>query len=110
MHLSRTCCERTKLIVFLGTPHRGSSFSDWGQIASNIAKVALWDSNKPLVEALKVNSEILDRIHSDFTTVVFGKGIKIHSFQESRGIASLRLLHNKVCLPLTLVCASLMAL
>ncbi|OAL42678.1 hypothetical protein IQ07DRAFT_686211 [Pyrenochaeta sp. DS3sAY3a] len=47
--------QRTKLIIFLGTPHRGSAYAGWGQIASNLARLALQDSNKKLLETLEVN-------------------------------------------------------
>ena len=48
--------DRTKLVIFLGTPHRGSAYAGWGQIASNLARVALQDSNKRLLETLEIGS------------------------------------------------------
>src|SRR5262249_35800 len=30
---SKACCDRTKLVTFLGTQHRGSKMADWGEIA-----------------------------------------------------------------------------
>ncbi|THY82944.1 hypothetical protein D6C95_08605 [Aureobasidium pullulans] len=35
--------NRTNLVIFLGTPHRGSAYAGWGQIASNLARLALQD-------------------------------------------------------------------
>ncbi|KAJ4406473.1 hypothetical protein N0V82_010123 [Gnomoniopsis sp. IMI 355080] len=96
MHRSEICSARTKLIVFLGTPHRGSSLAGWAQIASNLARVALQDSNKKLTGMLEVNSEVLDNIHENFKTIAHRSGIKIHSFQEARGISGIKGLHNKV--------------
>src|SRR2546421_3277371 len=96
MHRSDVCRSRTKLIVFLGTPHRGSGYAEWGEIASNLARLALYDSNKKIIETLEVNSEVLDNIHEEFKTIVHNSGIKIHSFQEARGIAGMKGLHNKV--------------
>ena len=93
---SKELRSRTSLIIFLGTPHRGSASAGWGQIASNLASLALQDSNKRLVQTLEVNSEILDNIHDQFKTVAFESGIKIHSFQEARGISGMKGLHNKV--------------
>lgn len=89
--------EQTKLIIFLGTPHRGSAYADWGQIASNIARLALQDSNKNLLKTLEVNNEILDNIHEDFKTIMFKGTIKIHSFQEAQGISGMKGLDEKVC-------------
>jgi hypothetical protein len=97
MHRSETCRNRTKLIIFLGTPHRGSSYASWGEIASNLARLALQDTNKKVLETLEVNSEVLDNIHEEFKCIVHKNGIKIHSFQEARGITGVRGLHGKVC-------------
>lgn len=88
---------RTKLIIFLGTPHRGSAYAGWGEIASNLALLALQDSNKNIIKTLEVNSEVLDNIHEEFKTIADQSRIRIHSFQEARGISGMKGLHNKVC-------------
>ncbi|KAF1949532.1 hypothetical protein CC80DRAFT_540224, partial [Byssothecium circinans] len=82
--------DRTKLVVFLGTPHRGSAYAGWGQIASNLARLALQDSNKKILETLEVNNEVLDNIHEEFVTIAFTGAMKIHSFQEARGITGIK--------------------
>ncbi|USP73041.1 hypothetical protein yc1106_00315 [Curvularia clavata] len=92
---SDTVRERTKLIVFLGTPHRGSTYANWGQIASKLARIALQDSNKKIVDTLEVNNEVLDNIHEEFKRIVYKGGIKIHSFQEARGVTGVRGLEGK---------------
>lgn len=89
--------DRTKLVVFLGTPHRGSAYAGWGQIASNLARLALQDSNKKILETLEVNNEVLDNIHEEFKTIVFTRTIKVHSFQEAQGITSMKGVSEKVC-------------
>jgi len=43
-----------------------------------------------------VNSEVLDNIHEEFKTIADQSRIKIHSFQEARGISGMKGLHNKV--------------
>ena len=96
IHRSEKVHDRTKLIIFLGTPHRGSAYAGWGQIASNLARLALQDSNKKILETLEVNNEVLDNIHEEFKTIVFKGGIKIHSFQEARGISGMKGLDEKV--------------
>jgi hypothetical protein len=98
MHRSEECRARTKLIIFLGTPHRGSDYAGWGQIVSNFALLALQDSNTRVLETLEVNSEVLDNIHEQFKTIVHKNGVKTHSFQEARGITGMKGLHEKVCL------------
>lgn len=84
------------MIVFLGTPHRGSSYAPWGAIAANIASVTLHDPNKKIIKALEPNSEVLDNIHEDFKNIITTSKIKIHSFQEARGMTGFKGLHNKV--------------
>jgi hypothetical protein len=84
------------LIIFLGTPHRGSASLEWVQIASNLARVASLDLNKKLIDTLEVNNEVLDNIHDQFKTIAHESGIKFHSFQEGRGMAGMKGLHNKV--------------
>ncbi len=97
--------DQTKLIIFLGTPHRGSAYAGWGQIASNLARLALQDSNKKILETLEVNNEVLDNIHEEFKTIAFKGTLKIHSFQEARGITGMSGLSEKVCLQLYMLCA-----
>ena len=91
--------SRTKLVVFLGTPHRGSAYAGWGQIASNLARLALQNSNKKILETLEVNNEILDNIHEEFKTIAITGPMKIHSFQEAQGITGVRGVSAKVRVP-----------
>ncbi|KAL2200935.1 hypothetical protein P885DRAFT_26612, partial [Corynascus similis CBS 632.67] len=93
---SDACRARTKLIIFLGTPHRGSAYAGWGEVVSNLALLALQDSNKEIMKALEVNGEVLDNIHEEFKTIADQSRIRIHSFQEARGISGMKGLHNKV--------------
>jgi hypothetical protein len=88
--------DRTKLVIFLGTPHRGSSYAGWGQIVSNLVRLTLQDSNKRLLETLDVNSEVLDIIHEEFKTIAYNRKLKIYTFQESRGITGMKGLNEKV--------------
>jgi hypothetical protein len=89
--------DQTKLVVFLGTLHWGSAYAGWGQIASNLARLALQDSNKKILEALEVNNEVLDNIYEEFKTIAYKGTIKVHSFQEARGITGMKGLSEKVC-------------
>jgi hypothetical protein len=102
---SALICEQTKLIIFLGTPHRGSAYAGWGQIALNLARLALQDSNKKILETLEVNNEVLDNIHEEFKTIAFKGTMKIHSFQEARGITGMKGMNEKVSFMLAIGCA-----
>ncbi|KAF4461891.1 kinesin light chain [Fusarium albosuccineum] len=96
IRVSKICRSRTKLIIFLGTPHRGSQYAPWGTIACRLANCALQDTDMNIVRALKVNSEVLNIIHQGFISAIPESGIKIHSFQEGRGFKGVRGLHGKV--------------
>jgi hypothetical protein len=44
-----------------------------------------------------VNNEVLDNIHEGFVTIAFTGAMKIHSFQEARGITGIKGVSEKVC-------------
>ncbi len=44
-----------------------------------------------------MENEVLDGIHDRFTEIVFESSIRIHSFQEGRGISGMKGLDGKVC-------------
>ncbi|KAK5994162.1 FAD-dependent monooxygenase prx3 [Cladobotryum mycophilum] len=93
---SKACQSRTRLIIFLGTPHRGSSYAGWGKTASNLVRLVLQDSNKKIVETLEVNSEVLDNIQEEFKQLADIHRFKIHSFQEARAVSGIKGLNAKV--------------
>ncbi|KAL8742599.1 MAG: hypothetical protein Q9190_004939 [Brigantiaea leucoxantha] len=74
----------------------GSTWASWGEIASNLARVALQDSHKKIVETLAVDSEVLDNIHEQFVKAASDHDIRIHSFQEGRGMSGIKGLDEKV--------------
>jgi hypothetical protein len=93
---SKSCRSRTKLIIFLGTPHRGSQYARWEQIEANLARVVLQDSNMKMLQSLIVDGELLNNINEEFKDLAQVHRIRIHSFQEGRGISGVKGLHNKV--------------
>lgn len=95
---SQTCQERCRLVVFLGTPHRGSDTANWGVVATNLVKVALQTPNQRVLEALKVDSEVLDNIQGSFNNMLYRSAgrIKVHSFQEARPMTGIKGLSGKV--------------
>ena len=68
---------------------------------SNLASVALQDSNKRLVKTLEVNNEVLDNIQHEFKECIHQKNIQIHSFKEARGISGVKGLHGKARILIT---------
>ncbi len=77
------------LVVFLGTPHRGSKYTGWGEFSSNFASLVLQDSNKRIIKSGEENSEVLYNTNKLFRTILHDGGIKIHSFREGRGISGM---------------------
>lgn len=65
-------------------------------IASNLASCALQDTNKRIVQTLEVNGEVLDNIHEEFVKIVLESYLKIHSFQEGRGLSGVKGFSGKV--------------
>jgi len=82
--------------MFLGTPHRGSAYADWGLIASNLTSIALQDPNKKVLRTLEVNDEVLDNIHELFISKAHSYNIPIHSFQEAKAMTGIKALNGKV--------------
>ncbi|CAH0026249.1 unnamed protein product [Clonostachys rhizophaga] len=96
IHLSEKCRSRTRLVIFLGTPHRGSRVADWGKIVSNLSRVALQQPNSRILRGLQVDSEVLENIHEEFKVHVHKCGFKIYSFQEGRAPETLGISHKIV--------------
>lgn len=95
MNRSDACRQRCRLVIFLGTPHRGADFAGWGKIAANLAVMALQDSNTKILNTLQVDGEVLDNIQENFTNLLDKSEIKVHSFQEAKGITGIKGLHGK---------------
>jgi len=69
-------------IIFLGTPHRGSSVATLGKIAQEITKI-LWNApNTSVLRDLEVSSQTLERIGRGFSQILVQTKIEIHSFRE----------------------------
>lgn len=73
---------RTKLIVFLTTPHLGSVAADGNVITKNLARIAV--RNKATIRDLRPDSSMLDTIHEEFMKLLSESDIKLYSFQETR--------------------------
>ena len=61
-----------------------------------MARLALRDSNKNILETLEVNNEVLDNIQKAFKTIVYEDGLTVPCFEEAHGISGMKGLHNKV--------------
>lgn len=85
-----------EIYCFMGTPHRCSQYASWSEIASRMANLALIDTNRRILKDLKVDSEVFDRIQTDFVDKVYQTKTRVHTFYESSGYSSIKGLSNKV--------------
>lgn len=60
----------TKALLFLGTPHRGTDWAGWGEIATAVAKL-FFDTNSASIKHLKVNGDALVQLQSNFENLNF---------------------------------------
>src|SRR4051812_47863431 len=63
-------CRCTYGIIFLGTPHRGSSKADFADIVGKIARASLHQPNTTLIDELKKNSPTLMTVSKAFARML----------------------------------------
>ncbi|GMF76432.1 unnamed protein product [Aspergillus oryzae] len=82
----------TKAILFLGTPHRGSSFSKWGRIAAR----ALWliGSSPSMLAEVEYDSTFLLDLHTSFEAAV-GDRVQVFNIFEQRPTLILSCVHEQ---------------
>ncbi|KAK7943808.1 uncharacterized protein PG986_012921, partial [Apiospora aurea] len=80
--------ERTRGVIFLGTPHRGSSSASYGRTAFRLSQLfAFQSANIKLITALEQNSETLDRISTEFNeSLAKNERIRLWSYSEERQV------------------------
>lgn len=88
----------TYAIVFMGTPHRGSTYADWGVLAKIAVAATGLDATDALIRDLKIESATLEMLREEFSKLLEESGgrIRIHTFQESQGLKGVRGLTEKV--------------
>ncbi|KAJ4288935.1 hypothetical protein N0V90_011276 [Kalmusia sp. IMI 367209] len=73
--------DHTKSVFFLGTPHRGSSFSTWGSIAARMLQPL--GSNPALLQEVSYDSLSLLELHEEFERAV-NENLRVVNFFEQR--------------------------
>ncbi|MCJ1465148.1 hypothetical protein MMC07_003764 [Pseudocyphellaria aurata] len=61
--------DSTAGVIFLGTPHRGSTLANWGGLGADFAHIVK-DINQAIVDLLKPSSEILFQLRDSFMKLV----------------------------------------
>ncbi|KAK3937548.1 hypothetical protein QBC46DRAFT_460804 [Diplogelasinospora grovesii] len=84
----RDVAEHTRAILFLGTPHRGSSFSAWGRRAAQALRPL--GSNPSLLAELEYDSTALLDLQRAFVAIDRGD-LSVFNFYEQRPTRLLRL-------------------
>jgi hypothetical protein len=81
----------TEAVIFLGTPHRGSSKAGIAEVVRKIVSVSGFDTTDKNIRALQVNSTELELIHELFMKLYEQKErqFKVLTFQEAKGVSGI---------------------
>ena len=75
-------------IIFLGTPHRGSSIASLGKMAYDASRVLWKRPNTAVLQDLERHSTTLDRIGKGFSQILVerlnNRPIEVYSFREEK--------------------------
>lgn len=72
----------TTRVVFLGTPHRGSSAAGIGEIARKAASMLLMDTNARILDSLALRNSDLERCQHIFSSLWYKHNFSVKTFQE----------------------------
>ncbi|KAI1734075.1 WD40-repeat-containing domain protein [Xylaria scruposa] len=88
--------KSTRALLFFGTPHRGSSYTELALTATKIVKMAGLDANKKILRSLSSDATHLRVLREDFVEVLKDLDPRIFVFQEGLGYTAFRLFNRKV--------------
>ncbi|KAI1299607.1 hypothetical protein F5Y03DRAFT_249326 [Xylaria venustula] len=74
--------KSTTGVMFLGTPHRGSSAAGVGEIARKAAGLLLMDTNSRLLDSLSLRNSDLERCQDVFSSLWLKYNFQVKTFQE----------------------------
>lgn len=79
-------CESTIGTIFLGTPHRGSSYADLAELVAGVVRVACFDRGISVPKDLRVDASILEILDDSFSRLYSTYGFALLTFEESQGL------------------------
>src|SRR6266516_1914630 len=86
-------CNSTHAILFLGTPHRGSEFTEMGETIRSIISLAEFDTANQNIRALEIDGALLENCDERFQKLRNRCRFEIHTFQEARGMKGIQILN-----------------
>ena len=95
----RSVVERTAAVIFLGTPHRGSTdlaaVGEWARSLVSAFRIA---TNASILDTLGLKTSDLERVQEMFSTLWQTHDFRVKTFQEGLGLTGVNLgvLGNKV--------------
>ncbi|KAH8600715.1 hypothetical protein B0O99DRAFT_287380 [Bisporella sp. PMI_857] len=78
--------KSTILVAFMGTPHRGSQLASYAEIAVTCIKTTGFKANTANIHHLKLDSDALEELGSQFGSLLQMENIKVLTFYELRPI------------------------
>lgn len=94
-----TLVNSTRAVLFLGTPHRGSSYASFGETLRRVASAVGFDTNDANLRVLHLGAPELQLAQEEFLKIWRQKNLIVRTFQESSGIAGVKGLTEKVSKP-----------
>lgn len=94
----RDIVTSTRAVFFLGTPHRGSDWTDLGDTVRRIVSAAGLDTASQNLHTLHFDSPELEICQESFLQLYLEKAFQVRTFQEGQGMAGTSLfgLNRKV--------------
>lgn len=92
----RSIYASTRAILFLGTPHRGSGYADWGVLARNVASAVGFDASDKIIRDLNIDSATLDGLQEEFAKVMREETFWVFTFLEKKGYKGITGFNDKV--------------
>ena len=93
--------DSTADVIFMGTPHRGSTLANWGGLGADFAHIVK-DVNQAIVKLLRPDSEILFQLRDSFIKLVIRRAkqekgsIKIKCYFEELGMTLMKKVYRSI--------------